>query len=512
MEARRESLLCESCIQELLGSGQRLHRVLEKTGIGIWSNELPMGRMSWNRQTRRLFFVAPGVKPTLDLFWSRLHPEDREPTRLAFESAVRNRGLFEIDHRAVNPETGEIRWIRSSGQAAYATDGTPVRLDGINYDITERKRAEEELSSIHQRLQALMNALPVGVSFSDDATCGNITGNPAVLSQFEVGKEDNLSASTQDDRAPGRQVQYFRAGRLISGAELPLQRAIAENRVIPPMELEIRLPSGKRWFAEASGAPIYDTEGHVVAGLAVTLDITERKKTERKLIESEAKLRKAHSDLKAIMNRLEDIREEERAAIARELHDELGQVLAGFRMDLSWLLKRLPPEKGDLIRKAQFMKSYIDPAIALIRRISTELRPGILDDLGLVATIEWQLQILRNRTGMDCEFVSHIDESELDGKLKTVLFRIVQESMTNIIRHAGATAVRMSLVEVEGNLNLKIEDNGKGIRSHDLRKTSSTGLRGMRERLAFFNGKFSVKGEPGKGTTLDIVIPQPNKE
>jgi signal transduction histidine kinase len=204
---------------------------------------------------------------------------------------------------------------------------------------------------------------------------------------------------------------------------------------------------------------------------------------------------------------MEEIREEERAAIARELHDELGQVLTGFRMDLSWLLKQLPSERHDLIHKVQFMKSYIDPSIELIRRISTELRSGILDDLGLVATIEWQLQVFRNRTGVDCEFDSHINESELDPKLKTVFFRIIQESITNIVKYAEATSVRISLVQHDSNLNLIIQDNGKGIRQHDLKKKSSTGIRGMKERLFVYNGKLSIKGEPGKGTVLQVMIP-----
>ncbi|HEY9207011.1 MAG TPA: PAS domain S-box protein [Candidatus Methanoperedens sp.] len=158
------------------------------------------------------------------------------------------------------------------------------------HDITKRKWSEEEIFRINQRLQALMQALPVGVSFSDDPTCQSIKGNPAALAQFEVGPEDNLSASAPDSFAPGRQVRYFRDGREIRDFELPLQRAVAENRFIPPMELEIELPSGRRWFAEASGSPINDMQGNVIGGVAVTMDITGRKRAEEAL-------RKAHDEL-----------------------------------------------------------------------------------------------------------------------------------------------------------------------------------------------------------------------
>ncbi|MGO9200234.1 MAG: histidine kinase dimerization/phosphoacceptor domain -containing protein [Limisphaerales bacterium] len=150
-------------------------------------------------------------------------------------------------------------------------------------DITGIKRAERELFASNQRLEALMRALPVGVSFSDDTTCQRITGNPAVVAQFEVTTQDNLSASAPDANAPGRQVRFFHSGQPITDTDLPLQRAVAENRFIAPMDLEVELPSGRRWFAEASGAPIHDAEGKVIGGVAVTVDITERKRAEEAL-------------------------------------------------------------------------------------------------------------------------------------------------------------------------------------------------------------------------------------
>ena len=169
-------------------------------------------------------------------------------------------------------------------------------------DISERKRTEQILSETHQRLQALMHALPVGVSFSDDPTCQSITGNPTVLTQFEVGSQDNLSASALDTTAPGRQVRFYIEGREISDSELPLQRAVAENQVIPPMELEVLLPSGRRWFAEASGAPIRNGEGEVIGGVAVTVDITERKRAEEMLREAQSEAQRYGAEMGTLMD------------------------------------------------------------------------------------------------------------------------------------------------------------------------------------------------------------------
>ena len=135
-------------------------------------------------------------------------------------------------------------------------------------------------------MEALLKALPVGISFSNDPTCQIVTGNPALLTQFEGGTEDNISAFAPNDEALGLQVRFLLDGRQIGDSELPMQRAVAENRVIPPMELEVQLPSGRRWFAEISGAPIHDMEGNVVGGVAITVDITQRKKAEAKLKET----------------------------------------------------------------------------------------------------------------------------------------------------------------------------------------------------------------------------------
>lgn len=165
----------------------------------------------------------------------------------------------------------------------YAYCPAPRQFAAVFMDVTERRRAEQELFAANQRLAALMSALPVGVSFSQDTTCQQISGNPAVLAQFEVMSGANLSASAADPEVSGRKVRYFYNGRELTDSELPLQRAVAENREIPPIELEIHLPSGRRWIAQSTGAPIRDRDGQVVAGVAVTVDITARKQAEQAL-------------------------------------------------------------------------------------------------------------------------------------------------------------------------------------------------------------------------------------
>ena len=173
------------------------------------------------------------------------------------------------------------------------------------------ERANAELFKTNQRLQALMDALPVGVSFSDDISCHRITGNPCLFAQFDIAPDDNISASASDARAAGRLVRFFNDGRQIRASELPLQRAVAENRVIPSVELEVELPSGRRWFTEISGAPILDGQGQVAGGVAVTVDITKRKKAEEEL-------QKAHDELELRVRERTAELEQAKASIAAE--------------------------------------------------------------------------------------------------------------------------------------------------------------------------------------------------
>jgi two-component system CheB/CheR fusion protein len=176
-------------------------------------------------------------------------------------------------------------------------------MDALRISEDAVRRHADQVQINEARLQALMNAVPVGVSFSDSTSCEHISGNPAALDQFEVTSQDNLSASATNAAAAGRRVRYLLKGRELRDTELPMQRAVSEGGVIPPMELEIVLPSGRRWFAETSGAPIHDTHGNIVGGVAVTADITERKRIEQAFRENEARLESLAENLPSVLMR-----------------------------------------------------------------------------------------------------------------------------------------------------------------------------------------------------------------
>jgi len=205
---------------------------------------------------------------------------------------------------------------------------------------------------------------------------------------------------------------------------------------------------------------------------------------------------------------LQHVREEERTRIAREVHDELGQALTSCKMDLSWLAGRLPKNQRPLIDKARALTAHMDSTIRTVRRIATELRPGILDHLGLGAALEWQANEFQTRTGIRCEVRIDLAELTLPAETSTSFFRIFQETLTNIIRHAGATHVAVHLKEEGERIIMDVKDNGRGISEGEIANPKSLGLLGMKERAALLGGEFKIAGaRQGNGTRVTVAIP-----
>jgi len=220
----------------------------------------------------------------------------------------------------------------------------------------------------------------------------------------------------------------------------------------------------------------------------------------------EEELRSSRQQLRDLAAHLQSVREEERAGIARELHDEMGQALTALKMDLSWLNKRLARDDSSLVEKVKSMTKLADTAIRRVKRLSTELRPGILDDLGLTAAIEWQVEEFEQRTGIECD-VSVDEVIILEQDCSTAIFRIFQEALTNIARHAKATKVIGSLKEEDGKLVLEVRDNGKGITEKQICDAKSFGIMGMQERVYLWGGEVKISGIREEGTTVRVSIP-----
>jgi signal transduction histidine kinase len=216
--------------------------------------------------------------------------------------------------------------------------------------------------------------------------------------------------------------------------------------------------------------------------------------------------------LRALAGRLQLTREEERLRISREIHDELGEALTSQKLGLMWIRQRLntlaaADSLTPVFEKIDFLRTSVDGTAGRVRRLCTELRPPILDDLGLAAAIEWQAREFQSRTNIPCEIVENIEEMELTGGMAVGIFRIFQEILTNVARHANATKVMVKVKIGGGNFSLKVSDNGKGISPEKLTGDGSLGLVGMRERVLLLGGSLTLRGTPGKGTEVAITVP-----
>jgi signal transduction histidine kinase len=245
------------------------------------------------------------------------------------------------------------------------------------------------------------------------------------------------------------------------------------------------------------------------SNLGLQTEIAERRRAQELLINSREQLR-------ALTAHLQTVREEERTRIAREIHDELGQLSTAMIIDLSWLESRLSAAGGGaasplLIEKVKALVGLSETMLDTARRIATELRSGLLDDFGLVAAIEQRTQEFQNRTGIACDLILNLDEGDLDSASSAACYHIFQEALTNITRHAEASRVNIVVEALDGHIVLQVEDDGNGITDEMLNNTRSLGVVGMRERAVILGGEVEIGSVNGKGTRVTARIPKPGR-
>lgn len=368
-------------------------------------------------------------------------------------------------------------------------EGKPCLL-GNGIDIAKRKKAEVELIASEHKYKLLFesNPLPMWMLNLPEYGVGDV--NNAALLQYGYTRAEFLNLSVFDFR-PKEDIEKFKAATNTKFRGIHhsgIWRHIKKNGAILYVDITT-----------------YDInyKGQQTR-LVLANDVTERHIAEEKLKESYDAIRK-------LTEYLQNVREEERLHMAREIHDELGQLLTILKMDVSWLNKRTEPDNIVVKQKINDILSVIDTTIKAVRRISSELRPSLLDDLGLLAAIEWHLEEFEKRSGISKELYIPETEILLPDSLKIGIFRIFQESLTNVARHSQATKVIVSLVQNEKQLILTIKDNGKGFEEEEgIRKT--LGLLGMKERSQMMGGQYSISGIRGEGTTVNVIVPLPEAD
>jgi PAS domain S-box-containing protein len=376
--------------------------------------------------------------------------------------------------------------------------GAVVNVLCIARDITKRKQAEDELRLAYQRLTYHVENTPLAViEFDKDLSIKRWSGRAPEI--FGWNASEALGKNVND---PGFPIIYEEDKKAVD----EINKELMQGTVNRNLSLNRNYTKyGDVIYCEWHNSVLRDEQGKLVTILSLVHDVTERKKAEETL-------NRSYAEIRQLTNHLQNIREEERSHIAREIHDELGQQLTVLKMDVLELGKKLNSADVAIHEKIGEIIDLLDTTVKSVRRISSELRPSLLYNLGLVAAIDWQLREFGKRSGIKTVFIEPAEELKIPDPVKKGLFRIFQESLTNAGRHANATKIIVSLEQSNGQLILTVEDNGKGFEKETIGSKSTLGILGMKERCQMMGGNYEIRSAPGKGTTVVAAVPYNGKE
>jgi PAS domain S-box-containing protein len=381
---------------------------------------------------------------------------------------------------------GNTGWLQWESLPWRKVDGEIGGLILFTQVITARKRAEEALRASEERFAKIFHLSPfrMGILRIRDGVVLEV--NDTWIRETEFSRDEVINQS----------IFKFFTSMEDSMVEKIRQLLETPKPVVVDMEVRFKSKSGREVIANTS-AVMFDLDGEPCY-LWVANDMTERKHAEEAL--------------RALSARIRSTREEEGTRIAREIHDELGGVLTGLKWDLEKIDNTLDSSTdcshiSEIRERISGMTRLIETTISTVRRIASELRPGVLDDLGLVAAIEWQIEQFQSRSGLTCHWTNNASEIQLTRERATAVFRILQEILTNVLRHARATNLYVKLRHSKNHFELEVRDDGQGITESQLMNTQSLGLLGMKERALLVGGEVNITGKEGGGTTVVVRVP-----
>ena len=367
----------------------------------------------------------------------------------------------------------------------------------LRRSFVRRRRAEEALRLSHERFELAARAATDAI-YDWDLQSGQLWWSDSFHTLFGYTTEEVESTLDfwKEQLHPEERERVSKS----------LDQAIEKGQDTWTSEYRFRRKDGSYAFVHDRSYVLHDAQDQPIRMIGGMSDITERKAAQEKLDQSRRQLR-------ALSAHLQSLREAERSRISREVHDELGQSLTALKMDLRWIEKRVGARDQDpsllpILEKAVQAGEVADAAIATVQKIASELRPGVLDNLGLEAALRHEIGKLQERTGLACNIRLPEDPLQLSRETGTAVFRIFQETLTNIIRHAHATRVQVALRPVGDQVVLEVEDNGHGITAEDLASPKSLGLLGMKERAAVLGGEVVIQPGRQQGTCVRLRLPR----
>jgi len=419
-----------------------------------------------------------------------IHPDDHYKVSNALKDLLDNPTKLKKMELRFRVKEGGYKWL----EACYTNllHDPFVKAIVINYrDITERKKAERELRKSEKQLLLIYNNSTTGMWLVNVEGAGKFRFQTinAAFSIITRQKKEEVVGHLLEEVVPSGSIEDLRA---------KYTEAVQTKQVVS-FFTTIQYESGEI-TVEIKIIPILNEEGKVVQLLGTGDNMTEQRKARHELMQMNAQLRE-------LASHLQTIREDERTRIAREIHDELGQQLTVLKLDLSWLNKKLHSQTEDIENRLSGALKVVDTTMNTVRRIASDLRPSILDDLGLSDAMEWQGKQFTERTGVNVKYRYSGRKSKIPSNVSVGIFRIFQESLTNVARHAKATAVNCLVEDTGDMLRLTITDNGTGFDLNAIGERKTLGLLGMKERALMLNGKYTVSSEPGKGAVVSVTVP-----
>jgi PAS domain S-box-containing protein len=482
-------------MQGLEKSQALLRKVLETLPVGVWVTdgngqvivENPAGQRIWAGADR-----TGALRRGKYRGWWADSGKRIERGEWALERAI-SRGETSIGE-AINIQCfdGSFKTILNSAAPLVGPQGEIEGAIVVNEDITERQRAAEELRVSKELFQTTFDSAAVGITLYD-LSGRFLLANSALCETLGYGEEHLLRKSLREIAHPDDLARAAEFERQVLAGQLKRYG----------VEMRLFHRKGHVVWGVLSVALVQDREQAPLYFIGQILDISARKAMEQELIESRGRLRElaAHHDA---------VREEERKRIALEIHDELGQLLTALKMDISLLRMQFGAD-AELGRRTGDMRELVEKTIGVVRQVASNLRPAALN-LGIVAALEWLVEDFGQRTGIAYELNLSGGEIHLDDTRATAVFRIVQESLTNVMRHAGAASVAVSLKRDGDALLLEVRDDGRGFDQDAVRHGPSFGLLGIRERVRVLGGSLSIEAAVGKGTMVSIHIPHASDE
>jgi PAS domain S-box-containing protein len=469
----------------------RLAAIVQSSDDAIIGKTLDGIVTSWNAGAERLFGYA--AEEMVGQSVSRIIPGDRLAEEPDILSRLRHGERVEHFETVRRHKDGSLVEVSVSISPIKDTTGRIIGASKIARDVGERKRAEAAVERANERLVEQAMVLELAPVLVRDMNNRIVLWSSGAERLYGFSKEEALGSISHElfqTRFPVSKAQFEETLRQTGQWE---------------GELVHRKRDGKQLVVASQQIIYRDGSGRPARILEANADITERQRAEAELSQSQDQLR-------ALTERLVKAREEEAIRIARELHDQFGQCLTTIKMDVRSMERDLAGEmssaKIDTLReKVRTIGQAVDETVQTVRAIATQLRPGLLDDLGLAAAVEWQAGEFQKRSGILCSFAPPAKDLPVSRDQATAFFRIFQEILTNVARHAQATKVWVHLGEEDQAIELEVEDNGVGITDARLTQRHSLGLLGMRERAAAYGGTVEIAGVPNQGTTVRVRIP-----